>query len=163
MQCFVCQPHQFAPLFSSTCPTPGTTCHSTVSILHLSIRNKSIFPLILCPMIHEIPMLNLVYELLFQDATFAISSEKSLNIVNLPHLPLSVLCICVCVRLYACVFMCACACACMCVTDCACGCACMRVCACAQAGASAWVCACICARVCVGVGVVTRFRRHTDI
>ena len=61
-------------------------------------------------------MLNLVYELLFQDATFAISSEKSLNIVNLPHLPLSVLCICVCVRLYACVFICACACACMCVT-----------------------------------------------
>ena len=116
MQCFVCQPHQLAPLFSSTCPTPGTTCHSTVSILHLSIRNKSIFSLILCPMIHDIPMLNLVYELLFQDATFAISSEKSLNIVNLPHLPLSVLCICVCVRLYACVFMCACACACMCVT-----------------------------------------------
>ena len=33
-------------------------------------------------------MLNLVYELLFHDATFAISSEKSLNIVNLPHLPL---------------------------------------------------------------------------
>ena len=39
-------------------------------------------------MVHEIPMLNLVYELLFHDATFAISSEKSLNIVNLPHLPL---------------------------------------------------------------------------
>ena len=37
-------------------------------------------------MVHEIPMLNLVYELLFHDATFAISSEKSLNIVNLPHL-----------------------------------------------------------------------------
>ena len=33
-------------------------------------------------------MLNLVYELLFHDATFAISSEKSLNIVSLPHLPL---------------------------------------------------------------------------
>ena len=36
-------------------------------------------------------MLNLVYELLFHDATFAVSSEKSLNIVNLPHLPLHTL------------------------------------------------------------------------